>query len=189
MQKKLPKVYLFIDEFNPLDLNNLNKNISIIYRNYKKNINESTLVSLRNYCKSNKRKLYLANNIRLAIKYKLDGAYIPSFIKITNFNLYSRPKNFVIIGSAHNKQEIIIKKNQGCTSIFLAPIFKVKKKNNYLDINRFNLLTLDLETKFIALGGINEKNFKKINLLNCEGFSGISWIKKTGLTIKIRPVL
>ena len=189
MQEKLPKVYLFIEEFNPLDLNNLNKNISIIYRNYKKNINESTLVSLRNYCKSNKRKLYLANNIRLAIKYKLDGAYIPSFIKITNFNLYSRPKNFVIIGSAHNKQEIIIKKNQGCTSIFLAPIFKVKKKNNYLDINRFNLLTLGLETKFIALGGINEKNFKKINLLNCDGFSGISWIKKTGLTIKIRPVL
>jgi len=54
MQKKLPKVYLFIDEFNPLDLNNLNKNISIIYRNYKKNINESTLVSLRNYCKDRK---------------------------------------------------------------------------------------------------------------------------------------
>jgi len=86
MQKKLPKVYLFIDEFNPLYLNNLNKNISIIYRNYKKNINESTLVSLKNYCKSNKRKLYLANNIRLAIKYKLDGAYFSSFIKISNFN-------------------------------------------------------------------------------------------------------
>ena len=117
------------------------------------------------------------------------GLKLNKIIKITNFNLYSRPKNFVIIGSAHNKQEIIIKKNQGCTSIFLAPIFKVKKKNNYLDINRFNLLTLGLETKFIALGGINEKNFKKINLLNCEGFSGISWIKKTGLTIKIRPVL
>ena len=72
----------------------------------------------------------------------------------------------------------MIKKNQGCSSIFLAPIFKVKKKNSYLDINRFNLLTLGLETKFIALGGINEKNFRKINLLNCEGFSGISWIKK-----------
>ena len=43
MQKKLPKVYLFIDDFNPLDLNNLNKNISIIYRNYKKKLDESTI--------------------------------------------------------------------------------------------------------------------------------------------------
>tara|TARA_B100000768_G_C11208082_1_gene344752 strand:- start:432 stop:1001 length:570 start_codon:yes stop_codon:yes gene_type:complete len=189
MQKKLPRVYLFINKFNPLDLNNLNRNISIIYRNYKKKINESTLLSLKNYCKINKRKLFLANNIKLAIKYKLDGFYIPSFVKTKNFNLYSKQKNFIIIGSAHNKQEIIIKKDQGCSSIFLAPIFKVNKKNNYLGINRFNLLTLDINKNFIALGGINEKNIKKINLLNCVGFSGISGIKKTGLTIKIRPAL
>tara|TARA_B110000971_G_scaffold202071_1_gene221455 strand:+ start:2058 stop:2627 length:570 start_codon:yes stop_codon:yes gene_type:complete len=189
MQKKLPKVYLFIDKFNSLELNDLNKNISIIYRNYKKKINESTLLSLKNYCKNNKRKLFLANNIKLAIKYKLDGIYIPSFVKTKNFNLYSKQKNFIIVGSAHNKQEIIIKKNQGCSSIFLAPIFKVNKKNKYLDINRFNLLTLNINTNFIALGGINENNVKKINLLNCVGFSGISGIKKTGLTIKIRPVL
>ena len=63
-------------------------------------------------------------------------------------------------------------------SIIFALERELEEKNNYLDINRFNLLTLGLETKFIALGGINEKNFKKINLLNCEGFSGISWIKK-----------
>ena len=102
MQKKLPKVYLFIDKFNSLELNDLNKNISIIYRNYKKKINESTLLSLKNYCKINKRKLFLANNIKLAIKYKLDGIYIPSFVKTKNFNLYSKQKNFIIIGSAHN---------------------------------------------------------------------------------------
>ena len=182
-------VYLFIDKFNPIDLNNLNKNISIIYRDYKKKTNESTLLSLKNYCKINKRKLFLANNIKLAIRYKLDGAYIPSFIKTKNFNLYSKQKNFIIIGSAHNKQEVIIKKDQGCSSIFLAPIFKVNKKNNHLGINRFNLLTLDRDTNFIALGGVNQKNVRKINLLNCAGFSGISGIKKTGLTIKIRPVL
>ena len=38
MQKKFPKIYLFVEDFNPADLNNLNKNISIIYRNYKKNL-------------------------------------------------------------------------------------------------------------------------------------------------------
>ena len=41
---------------------------------------------------------------------------------------------------------------------------------------------------FIALGGINDLNIKKINLLNCYGFAGISWIKKNGLR-KLRPFL
>ena len=181
MQKKLPKIYLFVENFKPKVLDGLNKNISIIYRNYIKKVNESTIISLKNYCRLNKREFFLAINIKLAIKYRLNGVYIPSFIKTKNFNFYPKPKNFLIIGSAHNKSEIIIKKDQGCSSIFLAPIFKVAKKQNFLDIHRFNFLTLGIEKEFIALGGINEKNVKKLNLVNIKGFSGISWIKKTGL--------
>jgi len=68
MQKKLPKVYLFIDSFNPINLDGLNKNISIIYRNYKKKVDESTIISLKNYCRLNKREFFLTANIKLAIK-------------------------------------------------------------------------------------------------------------------------
>ena len=81
-----------------------------------------------------------------------------------------------------------IKEKQGCTTIFLAPIFKVKKKSNYLNILKFNSLSQNKKIELIALGGINEKNIKKINLLNCWGFAGISWIKKNGLN-KFRPFL
>ena len=181
MQKKLPKIYLFVKDFNTKDLDLLNKNISIIYRNYKKKIDESTIISLKNYCKTKKRNFFLAKDIKLAIKLKLDGVYLPSFIKTLNFNNFTTSKNFIILGSAHNKQEIINKQNQGCDLIFLAPIFKVKKKNNFLDINRFNLLVLNKKSKFIALGGINQNNYKKVNLLNSHGFAGISWVKKNGL--------
>jgi len=188
MHKKLPEIYLFVEDFNPSELINLNKNISIIYRNYKKKIDESTLISLKNYCRLSKRNLYLAKNIKMAIKLKLSGVYIPSFIKTKNFTSLSKPKNFLILGSAHNKSEIKIKEEQGCALIFLAPTFKVNKKNNYLGIKKFNLLTLGKENKFIALGGINQNTINKINLLNCVGFSGISWIKKNGLK-KFRPFL
>jgi thiamine-phosphate pyrophosphorylase len=181
MQKKIPKVYLFIDYFISSELDNLNKNISIIFRNYKKKINESTLLSLKIYCKTNKRELYLAKDIKTAIRFKLDGVYIPSFVKTPNFNSFLLPRKFLIIGSAHNKIEIKEKENQGCKHIFLAPTFKVSKKNKYLGIAKFNLLTLDTNCKFIALGGINKNNLRKIGLLNCFGISGISWIKKTGL--------
>ena len=172
---------MFVEDFNPSDLNNLNKNISIIYRNYKKKMNESTILSLKDYCRKNKRKFYLTIDIKMAIKHQLDGVYIPSFIKTLNLNFISKPKNFLIIGSAHNKIEIKTKEKQGCSLIFLAPIFKVNKKNNYLGVSRFNLLALDNKNNFIALGGINQSNVNKLKLLNCKGFSGISWIKKNGL--------
>jgi len=179
---------LFVEDFNPFDLNNLNKDVSIIYRNYKKKVNESKILSLKNYCRINKRELYLAIDIKMAIKYQLNGVYIPSFIKTSNFNIFSKPKNFTIIGSAHNKSEIKIKEDQGCTLIFLAPIFKVSKKKKHLGINRFNLLTLEKKISFIALGGINQNNVRKIKLLNVKGFAGISWIKKNGLKT-FRPFL
>tara|TARA_B110000971_G_scaffold1757_1_gene1974 strand:+ start:368 stop:952 length:585 start_codon:yes stop_codon:yes gene_type:complete len=188
MQKKLPKIYIFIEDFIPLELDKLNKNISIIFRNYKKPIIDSVIVALSAYCKSNKRDLYLANDIKKAIKYKLNGVYIPSFNNKLNLHTFSLPKNFKLLGSAHNRFEINIKETQGCSLIFIAPVFKVSKKNNFFGVTRYNLLTLNQKSKFIVLGGINEITIKKVGLLRCVGFSGISWIKKNGLK-NIRPFL
>ena len=188
MQKKLPKVYLFIEDFIPSELDHLNKNISIIFRNYKKTISDDQLFALKTYCKSHKKDLYLANDIKRALKYKLSGVYIPSFNKKLNLNVSSLPKNFILLGSAHNYQQISIKEAQGCSLIFLAPTFKVIKKKNYFGVTRFNLLTLNQKSKFVALGGINNFTIKSVGLLRCVGYSGISWIKKNGLR-NIRPFL
>jgi thiamine-phosphate pyrophosphorylase len=38
----------------------------------------------------------------------------------------------------------------------------------------------------IALGGINQKNLKKLKFLGFKGFASISWAKKNGLK-KFRP--
>jgi len=178
MQKKISQLYYFIDEYNYAELSKLSKNINIIYRNYKKNINISTLISINNYCKKNRIKFFISNNIKLAIKYRLDGVYIPAFNKQINFIKYSLPKNFKIIGSAHSNVEISIKQKQGCNIIFVSPIFEVKKKNYFLDVIKFNLLTLNKKIKFVALGGINKKNKSKLNLLSICGFAGISYFQK-----------
>ena len=178
MQKKISQLYYFVDEYNYAELSKLSKNINIIYRNYKKNINISTLISLKNFCKKNSLKLFLSNNIELALKYKLSGIYIPAFNNQLNYIKYPIPSNFNIIGSAHNFKEILIKRKQGCKVIFLSPIFKVKKSNYFLNISKFNILTLDQKTKFIALGGIKNNNLNKIKLLNVFGFAGISFFQK-----------
>jgi len=178
MQKKISQLYCFIDEYKHSELSNLSKNINIIYRNYKKNIDISTLISIRNYCKKNKLKFFISNSIKLAIKYRLDGVYIPSFNKQINFIKHSLPKNFKVIGSAHNDFEISTKKRQGCEIIFVSPIFKIMKRNYFLDTIKFNLLTLNKKSKFVALGGINKRNINKLSLLNIYGFAGISYFQK-----------
>ena len=178
MQKKFSRLYCFIDNYNYAELSKLSKNINIIYRNYKKNIDISTLISIRNYCKKNRIKFFISNNVKLAIKYRLDGVYIPAFNKKINFIKFLLPTNFEIIGSAHNNIEISIKQKQGCNIIFVSPIFEVKKKNYFLNVVKFNLLTLNKKIKFVALGGISKKNKNKLNLLTICGFAGISYFQK-----------
>ena len=187
MQKKFPKIYYFINEINLTDLSKLSKNIHLIYRNYKEKIQSNKLIILKKFCDISNRKLFISNNVKLALKLKLHGIYIPSFNKKINYvSSFSYPKHFKIIGSAHNIQEVQIKKKQGCKEIFLSPIFKVKKSSSYLNIYNFNKLTTDKSIKYVALGGVNEFNYKRIKLTNSKSFASISWIKKNGLS-KLRP--
>ena len=182
MQKNLPKIYCFVDEYNLSDLSKLSKDINIIYRNYD-NINHlDNILKLKEFCKHSKNKFYLSNNIKLSIKLGLNGVYIPSFNKKINYaGSYSLPKSFKIIGSAHNFNEINIKQKQKCCEVFLSPIFKVNKSRKFLNISKFNLIALNSKTDCIALGGINNKNYKMIKLLRSKGFATISWAKKNGL--------
>lgn len=182
MQKKTFKIYYFVSDFNLSDLSKLAKNINIIYRNYK-NINHlDNILRLKEYCKYSKNKLYLSNKIKLSIKLGLDGIYIPSFNKQINYvQNYSTPKDFKIIGSAHNIVEINLKLKQKCSEIFLSPTFKVNKSTKFLGISRFNLIHLSTKADCIALGGINENNYKMIKLLKSSGFASVSWAKKNGL--------
>ena len=49
-------------------------------------------------------------------------------------------------------------------------------------------MTLNQQSDFVALGGINKNNYRKLKLTKVVGFAGISWIKKNGLK-KFRPFL
>ena len=189
MQRKNPYIFYFIDKYNIDELTNLEKNIDLIYRNYKKKLKIDEIKSIHKFCKTDKRNLYLSNDIKLALKLGLSGVYIPSFNKSLNFSSkHSLPDRFEIIGSAHNVNEIKIKKLQKCSKIFLSPIFKSKKNQKFLSTVKFNLIALSEDINFIALGGIDKNNYKKLRLTKVVGFAGISWIKKNGLR-ELRPFL
>jgi len=175
MHNKILNRYYFINKFDQSHLDKQNKNTIIIFRNYVQPVDEGLILRLKNYCKKKGNKFLLSNDIKLAIKLDLDGAYIPSFNKDKKHLAYSLKKEFIILGSSHNIYEIRTKELQNVAIIFLSSIFK--KNKNYLGINRFKLLSLLTKKPFIALGGISNTNLKKLNLTNYAGFAGISFFE------------
>ena len=168
--------YYFINKFETNNINKQDSQTDIIYRNYaSKRLDEKLILKIKKYCKKRGLKFFLSNNVKLAIKLDLDGAYIPSFNKDTKHLSFSFKKKFLLIGSAHNNREIKIKEKQNINILFLSSVFK--KNKNYLGFNRFKLLSKFTKKKIVALGGISKKNLKKIKLLKCFGFAGISYFK------------
>ena len=170
------KKYYFINKFETNNIDKQDKQTVIIYRNYSLKVtNEELILKIKEYCKKRGIKFYLSNNIKLAIKLDLDGAYIPSFNKQIKHLNFSLKKNFDIVGSAHNLKEIRIKERQNVKKIFLSSLFK--KNKNFLGINRFKLLSKLTIKDIVVLGGISEKNKKKLSLLNQSEFAGISYFE------------
>lgn len=175
--KILPNIYHFIDNLDRESILNYNKDICIIYRNYNSKINVEKILNFKKICKKLRIKFLISNEIELAFKLKLDGVYLPSFNKKLSHKKFHYFKNFLIIGSAHSIKEIRIKEKQNVQQIFLSPLFKTNKSNNFLGINRFNNLSIFTKKPLIALGGINKSNIKLLKLTKGEGFAGISYFK------------
>ena len=180
------KYFYFIDEFNKNEIEKLSTQISLIYRNYNNKNKPNELKKLVIHCKINRRKVYISNNLKHAIKYNFDGLYIPSFQKQLKFQNVNK-KNLEIIGSAHNAIELKIKEKQGCSLIFLSPIFKNDKNKKFLDVIKTSLLKKMTKKKIVLLGGINQKTLKRSKLCSPSGIAAISWIKKNGPSINTGP--
>ena len=170
------KKYYFINKFETNNIDKLDKQTAVIYRNYNSKIlNKELILKLKRYCKRRRIKFYLSNDTKLAIKLGLDGVYLPSFNKSTKHLSFSLKKKFNVIGSAHNIKEIKIKEIQKVKKIFISSVFK--KNKNYLGLNKFKILGKYTKKKIVALGGISKKNVKQIKLTNASSIAGISYFE------------
>ena len=170
------KKYYFINKFDANNIDKQDKETTIIFRDYSlKKPSQTLILKIKKYCKRKSIKFYLSNNMKLAMKLNLDGAYIPSFNKSFNHLSYTYKTNFEIVGSAHNLKEIKIKEKQKAKKIFLSSLFK--KNKNYLSINKFKLLANSTNKTIVALGGVSKKNVKKLYILNINEFGGISYFE------------
>ena len=176
MHNLFKRKYYFINKFDSNYIKKQDNKTVIVYRNYSIiPVNENLIIKIRDFCKKNRKKFYLSNNVKLAIKLDLDGAYIPSFNKHFSHLNYSLKKDFELIGSAHNLKEIKLKETQSIKKIVISSIFKNNK--NYLGINKFKNISKYTNKEIIALGGITKKNIKKLRLTNSDSFAGISFFE------------
>ena len=175
MHNKIPAKFYFINSFKKNNIDNLDNNTAIIYRNYNKKLNIKEIIKIKKYCSKKKIKFILSNNLKIALSLNLVGGYIPSFKKDFSHLNYNFKSNFLILGSAHNLKEVRIKERQRVKIIFISSLFK--KNKNYLGIFKFKLLNKLTNKKVIALGGISSLNKRKLTLVDCFGFSGISYFE------------
>lgn len=171
--------FFFTSSLNEVIKENLRKltNVSVIYKIDNNNLNLNEFLKIKKFCKKKRIKIYFPDNIKLAIKLKADGLFISS----KNNKMYQPyKKKFKIIGSIHNQREFYFKLLQKCEYCFLSPIFNNSKYSlsKILGITKFNLISHNWKCKLIALGGINNKNFKKIYLTKSTGIGFVSWIKE-----------
>ena len=168
--------YYFINKFETNNIDRLDDKSTVIYRNYNPSIpNTELILKIKKYCKKKRIKFLLANNIKLAVKLDLDGAYIPSFDKSMLHLAFSLKKKFNITGSAHNVKEIRTKEIQNVDKIFISSLFK--KNKNYLGINKFKIISKYTKKKVVVLGGIEKNNINRLKLLNKSEFAGISYFE------------
>lgn len=170
--------YIFIEELsekiikNIIDLKKKKLRINII-------ILEKNSLEISKFAKKERIPIFFKDNLKCAMKNKAQGIFLSSKNKNLKNNIKTTTK-LKIIGLAHNQHEYYIKKMQNCTTIMLSPIFYNEKysHNKILNVIKFNLITLSWKINICALGGINSKSIKLINLTKCKSVGVKSLIKE-----------
>tara|TARA_B100001175_G_C19498484_1_gene636706 strand:+ start:1788 stop:2363 length:576 start_codon:yes stop_codon:yes gene_type:complete len=176
------KLYFFLNRIDEINLDQVKKIGAILILRKPSEISNKNLRKFAVDCKRQKIKFYIANSLKLLFLLKTNNLYISAWNKKNYKHLMCLNSKLKIIGSAHNVREIREKINQGCSQVFISRIFKTNYefKKSFLGKVKFNLLTRNFKTKYVALGGINSKNFNQIKDLNIIGCAMSADKKKAG---------
>ena len=80
MHDKILKKYYFINSFDTNIINKQDKTTTFIYRDYKSaKLDTNKILKIKTFLKKRGNKFLLANNFKIALKFRLDGVYLPSF--------------------------------------------------------------------------------------------------------------
>ncbi len=133
-------------------------------------------------CKMYKVKLLINDDPYLALKVKADGCHLGQ----SDMDIIKAKKilgNKIIGVTCHNSFKLAKKaKLQNATYVGLGAFFKSDTKKTLIkaDIKTLNKIKRNLNIPVVAIGGINETNYKKLLLNNADflAISGYIWNNK-----------
>ena len=171
MTKKKIRLFFIVEKLSDLNLDYVKKTGAILIIRHPEKFKKDILKNFKTRCDNRNLNLFIPNDIKTLFFLKSNRFYISAYNKKHYKHLKKINSKIEIIGSAHNTAEITEKIKQGCDYIILSRVFETsnKFKKGHLGITKFNLITRRFSQKFLALGGINENNFKKLNALNVNG--------------------
>ncbi len=169
------------------ELENLLKTKKIYFFQLRlKNYNENQIIQVgkkvRLICKKYKTKLIINDNPFIANKLNADGCHLGQkdmkLHKIKNI-----PKNKIFGVTCHNSRRLIKKAiNLRPSYIAIGAFFKsrTKKVKYKANINLLKYVKRLTKTPVVTIGGINDKNYKKLLLNNANflAISGYIWNNK-----------
>tara|TARA_B100000989_G_scaffold255041_1_gene203810 strand:- start:879 stop:1430 length:552 start_codon:yes stop_codon:yes gene_type:complete len=177
----LPEKWFFLKDLENKNLETLkkiNSNIGVIFINkdYSSSVVSSREKSLFNFCRSNSITYLINGSLETAIRLRAKGIFIP----INNLIKKKSNKNLICATTVHNKQEIIISNSKKFDLVFLSSVFFTNTHRKALPLNPLRFLNLSkfIKSNIYALGGVNEKNIKRLKCNKLHGFGGISFFKE-----------
>lgn len=123
----------------------------------------------------NKRNILGTTSLKISRKYGLAGIHIPSSFKC---RIVPLKRDEFITCAAHNIRQIIRANKINANAILISPIFPSESKSAKKPLGHIKLALLTrmfLNTKFIALGGINKKTAKRLGGIKLYGMAGVSF--------------
>lgn len=127
--------------------------------------------------KNTNTKILINDRADIALAANADGVHLTA--KSLSADLIRRnfPEKFIVGVSAHTLQKADTAKNQAADFVTFSPIFQSPGKGEAKGIERLKKVCEQLNSfPVIALGGINETNFREVLKAGASGFAAIRFL-------------
>ncbi|HSK73131.1 MAG TPA: thiamine phosphate synthase [Pyrinomonadaceae bacterium] len=140
--------------------------------------------------KNTETKLLINDRADIALAAGADGVHLTSVSIPTNIIRRNFPENFIIGVSAHSLEKAENAKEQGADFVTFSPIFFTPNKGEPQGLENLRKVCEKLKPfPVVALGGIDENNYKTVLQSGASGFAAIRFLNNTDNLRKITKEL
>jgi thiamine-phosphate pyrophosphorylase len=127
--------------------------------------------------RSSQTRILVNDRIDIAIAAKTDGVHLTSRSASSLIIRRCVPKDFLVVVSTHSSQEVAAAKQGGADLAVLGPVFATPGKSNPIGLERFRSVASKYpEFPLLALGGIDEGNYRDVLAAGAAGFAAIRFL-------------